>query len=61
MKELLDLFSKIGELRDKVVIDNTTDDDLVDAYNEGVDAMANQIRGYINLLALQTVFNGGEH
>lgn len=61
MKELLDLFSKIGELRDKVIVFNETDNDLIDAYNHGVDAMANQIRIEINMMALQKAFNGGEH
>ena len=46
------------ELREHVIIENTTDNPCVDAYNKGVDAMYGQIQAYLNKMALQKAFGG---
>ena len=58
MKELVELAEKINELRNLVHIDNDTNNDLVDAYNQGVDAMTNQIKSHLNDIALAMAFGG---
>ena len=47
MKEFCEILESIatglgGEWKDNVLIDNETDNPLVDAYNDGVNAMAKQ-------------------
>ena len=44
MNKLLELYSKIDEIEKKVSIENTTDNPLVDAYNDGVKALAANVR-----------------
>lgn len=39
-----------GDWKDKVLIDNTNDNPMVDAYNEGVRAMASQCCGLITAI-----------
>ena len=39
-----------GEWEQAVMIDNDTNNDLIDAYNEGVRAMASQTIYYINAI-----------
>ena len=46
------------ELRENARIDNTTDNPLVDAYNQGIDAMYGQIQTYLNKMALKKAFGG---
>ena len=51
----IDLLGKIAEdiggaWKDAVLIDNDTDNNMVDAYNEGVHAMARQAIYYINAI-----------
>lgn len=58
MKELLELYDKMDELRDAVAIENKTDNPLVDAYNQGVDGMVAKIRWTINQMALGLAFGG---
>ena len=60
MKELVDFAEKIDELRQLVLIDNDTDNDLVDAYNQGVNAMVNQIQSHLNDIALAKAFGGAK-
>lgn len=55
MNELIEMLGKIaenvgGEWEQMVMIDNDTDNDLVDAYNEGVRAMASQVCYYLNAI-----------
>ena len=55
MKEMRDALQDIikkvdGELKERVLIDNPTDLDVVEAYNEGVKAMVNQVCYYLNSL-----------
>lgn len=51
MKVLKEIDDSIKySLKDKVLIENTTDNLMVDAYNDGVRAMANQIRYYLNAM-----------
>ena len=52
MDEMIELLDKIahgigGDWKNLVLIDNTNDNPLVDAYNEGVRAMASQACGLI--------------
>lgn len=58
MKELVDLFDEIQKMRDDVLIENIADNDLVDAYNQGVNAMTMKLRCYLNQKALETAFGG---
>ena len=55
MEELIRILENIasnvsGELKVNVLIDNSTDNPLVDAYNEGVNAMALQICWYVSAI-----------
>ena len=52
MDKLTKLEYKLADLMDAVKIDNTLDEDVVDVYNEGVEAMANQIEHFIGILKL---------
>ena len=52
MKETLEMIHFIaesvgGEWKESVLVDNTTDNPMVDAYNEGVKAMAAQVCHYL--------------
>lgn len=47
MNKIENLLNMLKGLEQMVLIDNTTDDPAVDAYNKGVDAMRNQIEFYI--------------
>ena len=61
MNEVLEI-TKVSddmiELRERVRIDNTTENPLVDAYNQGIDAMYGQFQSYLNKMALQKAFGG---
>lgn len=55
MNEMIELLDKIahgigGDWKDLVLIDNTTDNPLVDAYNEGVRAMASQACSFVTAI-----------
>lgn len=55
MKELLDTLDKIlsmvnGDLKTNTLLDNPNNNDLSDAYNEGVKAMAAQVSFYIGTI-----------
>ena len=55
MKEMIEMLGSIaenvgGEWEENVLINNDTDSDLVDAYNEGVRAMASQVCYYLNAI-----------
>lgn len=55
MEELIQILENIatnvgGEWKENVLIDNDTDNPLVDAYNEGVKAMANQACCYVSAI-----------
>lgn len=56
--EITKMSDDMIELRENARIENTTDDPLVDAYNDGIDAMYNQIQTYLNKMALQKAFGG---
>ena len=56
--EIAKISDDMIELREHVRIENTTDNPLVDAYNQGIDAMYGQIQNYLNKLALQKAFGG---
>ena len=66
MKELLDTLDKIlsmvnGDLKTNTLLDNPNNNDLNDAYNEGVKAMAAQVSFYIStILGLKTLFKEAE-
>ena len=47
MNKLLEFNKQLDEIANKVSIENTTDNPLVDAYNDGVKALAANIRYYI--------------
>lgn len=47
MNKLLEFNKQLDEIASKVSIENTTDNPLVDAYNDGVKALAANIRYYI--------------
>ncbi len=61
MEELYALAEKLGELKNLVKVDNPTGNFMVDAYNDGVDAMANQIASFIStvITANRTAAKGG--
>ena len=55
MEELIDTLKMIaknvdGNWMNLVLIDNDTENELVDAYNEGVKAMANQVYYFIDAI-----------
>ena len=55
MKEMIEMLGTIaenvgGEWENNVLINNDTDNDLVEAYNEGVRAMASQVCYYLNAI-----------
>ena len=55
MEELLNVLDKLshdisGDWKKAVLIDNTTNNPLIDAYNEGVDAMAAQATYYVRTI-----------
>ena len=55
MNETIELLGRIaenagGEWEQAVLINNDTDNDLVEAYNEGVRAMASQVCYYLNAI-----------
>ena len=55
MEEMLRILGDIaektgGEWKEFVLIDNDTDDPLVDAYNEGVRAMASQVCCFVSTI-----------
>lgn len=52
MDKLTKLEYKLADLMDAVKIDNTLEEEVVDAYNEGVEAMANQIEHFIGILKM---------
>ena len=57
MKELMETLTYIaqcvgGEWKENALIDNDTDNDLTDAYNEGVKAMASQVCYKLNAIML---------
>ena len=56
--EIAKMSDDMIELREHVRIENTTDNPLVDAYNQGMDAMYNQVQNYLNRMALQKAFGG---
>lgn len=59
VETLVRMSEKVDEIRNEVLINNETDNDLVDAYNKGVDQMTAQIKQYLNELALVHAFGGG--
>ena len=61
MKDLLELYNKMHELRDDVRIENTTQNPFVDAYNQGVDAMVGKIMYVLNNSALKKAFGGEQN
>ena len=56
MQKILELSEKVDEIERNVLIDNTTDNDLVEAYNQGVRAMAANIQYTLNQMALAFAF-----
>lgn len=56
--EITKMHDDVIELREHARIDNTTDNPLVDAYNQGIDAMYNQVQNYLNTMALKKAFGG---
>lgn len=52
MKELLELSEQLSKMEDCVLIDNDTDDPLVNSYNAGVMAMATKIAFWLNTVLL---------
>ena len=56
--EIVKMSDDMIELRENVRIENTTDNPLVDAYNQGMDAMYGQVQAYLNKMALQKAFGG---
>jgi hypothetical protein len=55
MSEMIEMLGRIaenvgGEWEQAVLINNDTDNDLVDAYNQGVRAMASQVCYYLNAI-----------
>lgn len=55
MEELIKILEQIvnsvdGDLRKDALIENETDNPLVDAYNEGIEAMTNQVCHHINAI-----------
>ena len=61
MKEILELYDEMAKLRDAVRIDNTTDNPLVDAYNQGVDGMTAKIMWKLNQMGLNKAFGGNSN
>jgi len=66
MKEILDLYEKVGELRDKAKLDNKPEkgevyNALVDSHNRGVDTVVSLLLTYLNTAGLQAAFNGAEN
>jgi hypothetical protein len=56
MEELIRILGDIaektgGDWKELVLIDNDTDNPLVDAYNDGVRAMASQVCGLVSVIA----------
>ena len=58
MKDLLELYDKMYKIRDDVRIENTTDNPLIDVYNQGVDAMTAKVMYVLNQEALKKAFGG---
>jgi hypothetical protein len=56
---LFELAQKLSELKELVKIDNVTDNPMVDAYNNGVDAMSSQIASWINAVVSAGVESNG--
>ena len=51
---LTDIINNIkNDLKDKVLLDNDTENELVDAYNEGVEAMSCQTVYYLRKLMFE--------
>ena len=59
VETLVRMSEKVDEIRGTVLLENKTDNDLIDAYNNGVDQMTAQIKQYLNELALIHAFGGG--
>ena len=58
VETLVRMSEKVDEIRSTVLMENKTDNDLIDAYNKGVDQMTAQIKQYLNELALVHAFGG---
>ena len=56
--EITKMSDDMIELREHIIIEKTTDNPCVDAFNMGVDAMYGQIQAYLNKMALQKAFGG---
>ena len=58
MKELLELSEQLSKMEECVLINNDTDNPLVDSYNQGVKAMRIKIEFWLNTVLLAK--KGGE-
>ena len=58
--EITKMSDDMIELREHIIIENTTDNPCVDAFNMGVDAMYGQVQTYLKRMALQKAFGGKE-
>ena len=54
--KIVEMSDEMIKLRDDARIENTTDNPLVDAYNDGIDAMYNQVQSFLNKVALEKAF-----
>jgi hypothetical protein len=57
MKELLELNEKLGEIRERVHVNNEPYNVCTDAYNQGIDAALAAVYHQINLMALEEAFS----
>ena len=54
--KIAEMSDEMIKLRDDARIENDTDNPLVDAYNDGIDAMYNQVQSVLNKVALEKAF-----
>lgn len=54
--KIVEMSDEMIRMRDDARIENDTDNPLVDAYNDGIDAMYNQVQRYLNDMALEKAF-----
>ena len=56
MNDLLEISEAVNRIRSECMITDLKDNDMVDAYNQGIDMMAQRVLVHLNNLALKKAF-----
>ena len=56
MNDLIEISEAVNRIRSECTITDLKDNDMVDAYNQGIDMLAQRVLVHINNLALKNAF-----